>query len=66
MTLCNEALSRRTAFDGWSHDRWGAAGMLRGEAGLALACIAAGGVALWWITAARARPVEAALVAEGR
>ena len=36
-----------TAFDGWAHDRWGAAGMLHGEALLGLACIVLGLVALW-------------------
>ena len=35
-----------TAFDGWAHDRWGAAGMLNAEAFLGLGCIVLGLVAL--------------------
>ena len=38
-----------TAFDGWAHDRWGAAGMLNAEALAGVLCIAIGLTALWKI-----------------
>ena len=41
-----------TAFDGWTHDRWSAAGMLYAEALVSVLCIAIGLAALWKINRA--------------
>jgi MFS transporter, PAT family, beta-lactamase induction signal transducer AmpG len=45
-SLGNFPTAYMTAFDGWMHDRSGAAGMLNGEAALGLGCIALGLAAL--------------------
>ena len=60
-SLGNLPTSYMTAFDGWAHGRWGAAGMLRGEAGLGLAFVAL--LLLWLgrIRGAAARAHEPAL-----
>ncbi len=54
-SLGNLPVSYMTAFDGWSHDRWGAGGMLQAEALVGAGCIVAGCATLWWIETARAR-----------
>jgi PAT family beta-lactamase induction signal transducer AmpG len=60
-SLGNLPTTYMTAFDGWAHDRAGAAGMLNGEAGLAVGSIALGLVALARVNTAgsgtRAEPV---------
>ena len=48
-SLGNLPVSYMTAFDGWAHDRFGAAGMLRAEALLGAVCVALGVAALWWV-----------------
>jgi hypothetical protein len=63
-SLGNLPTSYMTAFDGWAHDRWGASGMLHGEAILGVGSVAALLVALGRIKAAAraARPAQAATV----
>ena len=64
-SLGNLPTSYMTAFDGWAHDRWGAAGMLHGEALLGVGSTA---VLLFWLgrikagAARAARPAETAAV----
>jgi hypothetical protein len=61
-SLGNLPTSYMTAFDGWAHDRWGAAGMLHGEAILGVGSTALILVALGKIKAAAraARPAATA------
>jgi MFS family permease len=54
-SLGNLPTSYMTAFDGWAHDRWGAAGMLHGEAGLGLAFV---GLLLFWLGRIRGAPAR--------
>lgn len=63
-SLGNLPTSYMTAFDGWAHDRWGAAGMLHGEAILGVGSTALILVALGKIKAAAraARPAATAAV----
>jgi MFS transporter, PAT family, beta-lactamase induction signal transducer AmpG len=63
-SLGNLPTSYMTAFDGWAHDRWGAGGMLHGEAILGVGSTALILVALGKIKAAAraARPAATAAV----
>ena len=59
-SLGNLPVAYMTAFDGWAHDRWGAAGMLHGEALLGAASAVGLLVALGRIKAVAARGGQAA------
>ena len=54
-SLGNLPTTYMTAFDGWVHDRSGAAGMLSAEALLGAASIVLGLIALKWIVGVRGR-----------
>jgi len=57
-SLGNVPVVYMTAFDGWAHDRWGAAGMLRAEAALSAAAIVVGIVAVWLLRLPASTPQE--------
>jgi MFS family permease len=58
-SLGNLPVVYMTALAGWSHDRYGAAGMLQVEAGVSAVAIAAGIVAVWALGASQARQESA-------